>query len=140
MIALSESLTATYSNRHIGKPPPTPRHTFFRKQKDWVFHSLHHSNPPSHTKDYFTGSTYKHCMSHTPTTTAPSGTLGATAQQDKDKKPSLTGVRIKQRKGQAKAQSKFEPEGEWDGLLEVSTTEQKTGLTHVSSLRFDPTY
>jgi hypothetical protein len=55
-------------------------------------------------------------MSHTPTTTAPPGNAPlapatATAPQDKDKKPSLTGVRIKQRKRQAQAASKFEPEG-----------------------------
>lgn len=44
-------------------------------------------------------------MSHTPTSTVP-GTAPTA-----DKKPSLTGVRIKQRKGQAKATAKFEPEG-----------------------------
>ncbi|RXK36793.1 hypothetical protein M231_05954 [Tremella mesenterica] len=52
-------------------------------------------------------------MSHTPTSSAPSG--NATAQQEK--KPILTGVRIKQRKGQAKAASKFEPESFRDALL-----------------------
>ncbi|WWC62689.1 uncharacterized protein I303_105286 [Kwoniella dejecticola CBS 10117] len=48
-------------------------------------------------------------MSHTPTSTAPAGNA--------DKKPSLTGVRIKQRKGQAKATAKFEPETFRDALL-----------------------
>jgi len=54
-------------------------------------------------------------MSHTPTSSTPAGNANVitaalqTAQQDK--KPSLTGVRIKQRKGQAKAAAKFEPEG-----------------------------
>ncbi|AFR94872.1 hypothetical protein J008_02731 [Cryptococcus neoformans] len=50
-------------------------------------------------------------MSHTPTSTA-SGNAPTT-----DKKPSLTGVRIKQRKGQAKATAKFEPEAFRDALL-----------------------
>ncbi|KAK8858667.1 hypothetical protein IAR55_002896 [Kwoniella newhampshirensis] len=55
-------------------------------------------------------------MSHTPTSSNPSGNaLNATSQQDK--KPSLTGVRIKQRKGQAKATAKFEPEAFRDALL-----------------------
>ncbi|WVF68699.1 hypothetical protein IAT40_003471 [Kwoniella sp. CBS 6097] len=49
-------------------------------------------------------------MSHTPTSSTPSGT-------QQDKKPSLTGVRIKQRKGQAKATAKFEPETFRDSLL-----------------------
>ncbi|WWC88478.1 uncharacterized protein L201_003389 [Kwoniella dendrophila CBS 6074] len=53
-------------------------------------------------------------MSHTPTSSTPSGNASASAQ---DKKPSLTGVRIKQRKGQAKATAKFEPEGFRDALL-----------------------
>ncbi|KAK6908091.1 hypothetical protein I203_102092 [Kwoniella mangroviensis CBS 8507] len=54
-------------------------------------------------------------MSHTPTSTTPSGNASSAGQQDK--KPSLTGVRIKQRKGQAKATAKFEPEGFRDALL-----------------------
>ncbi|WRT67878.1 uncharacterized protein IL334_004852 [Kwoniella shivajii] len=55
-------------------------------------------------------------MSHTPTSTTPSGNAAA-PQGQQDKKPSLTGVRIKQRKGQAKATAKFEPEGFRDALL-----------------------
>ncbi|KAK4684057.1 hypothetical protein P7C73_g6150, partial [Tremellales sp. Uapishka_1] len=59
-------------------------------------------------------------MSHTPISSTPSGNAANpanlhTAQQDK--KPSLTGVRIKQRKGQAKASAKFEPEVFRDALL-----------------------
>lgn len=56
-------------------------------------------------------------MSHTPTSTGQPGNapLAQTVQQDK--KPSLTGVRIKQRKGQAKATAKFEPETFRDALL-----------------------
>lgn len=46
-----------------------------------------------------------HCMSHTPTSNTPGNASGAAA------KPTLTGVRIRQRKGQAKATAKFEPEG-----------------------------
>lgn len=44
-------------------------------------------------------------MSHTPTSNTPGNASGAAA------KPTLTGVRIRQRKGQAKATAKFEPEG-----------------------------
>jgi hypothetical protein len=44
-------------------------------------------------------------MSHTPTSSTPGNASGAAA------KPTLTGVRIRQRKGQAKATAKFEPEG-----------------------------
>ncbi|WVR06410.1 hypothetical protein IAU60_003441 [Kwoniella sp. DSM 27419] len=54
-------------------------------------------------------------MSHTPTSSTPSGNASQTSQQDK--KPTLTGVRIKQRKGQAKATAKFEPEAFRDSLL-----------------------
>jgi len=55
-------------------------------------------------------------MSHTPTSTAPSGNVISVSQQtaQQDKKPSLTGVRIKQRKRQAQAAAKFEPEGRSD--------------------------
>jgi len=53
-------------------------------------------------------------MSHTPTSTGPAANVQSTQQ---DKKPSLTGVRIKQRKGQAKAAAKFEPETFRDALL-----------------------
>ncbi|CAD6566550.1 MAG: hypothetical protein TREMPRED_002731 [Tremellales sp. Tagirdzhanova-0007] len=58
-------------------------------------------------------------MSHTPTSTAPSGNATSASQQtaQQDKKPSLTGVRIKQRKRQAQAAAKFEPEGFRDALL-----------------------
>ena len=72
---------------------------------------------PLHTDNDLYTALSNRCMSHTPTTTAPPGNAplppatGTTAQQDKDKKPSLTGVRIKQRKRQAQAASKFEPEG-----------------------------
>ena len=52
-------------------------------------------------------------MSQTPTGTTGNAPAQQTAQQDK--KPTLTGVRIKQRKGQAKAAAKFEPEGECRG-------------------------
>ncbi|CAK9784216.1 unnamed protein product [Cutaneotrichosporon oleaginosum] len=50
-------------------------------------------------------------MSHTPTSTTPGNASGAAA------KPTLSGVRIKQRKGQAKATAKFEPEIFRDSLL-----------------------
>lgn len=82
----------------------------------------HHLNP-SHTDHDLSTALSNRCMSHTPTTTAPPGNApqapatGTTAQQDKDKKPSLTGVRIKQRKRQAQAASKFEPEGKYYFLL-----------------------
>ena len=63
-------------------------------------------------------------MSHTPTSAGQAGNVtGAsaapnqTAQQDK--KPSLTGVRIKQRKGQAKATAKFEPESECTRVIQM---------------------
>jgi len=82
------------------------------------FDTLTSSNTPLHTDHDLYTALSNRCMSHTPTTTAPPGNAplppatGTTAQQDKDKKPSLTGVRIKQRKRQAQAASKFEPEGE----------------------------
>ncbi|KAL1412791.1 hypothetical protein Q8F55_000539 [Vanrija albida] len=50
-------------------------------------------------------------MSHTPTTQSNTNASGAAA------KPTLTGVRIRQRKGQAKATAKFEPETFRDSLL-----------------------
>ncbi|KAL7420797.1 hypothetical protein Q5752_004750 [Cryptotrichosporon argae] len=49
-------------------------------------------------------------MSHTPTQSTPAGNASTA-------KPSLTGVRIRQRKGQAKAAAKFEPEIFRDSLL-----------------------
>ncbi|KAK1925481.1 hypothetical protein DB88DRAFT_484092 [Papiliotrema laurentii] len=57
-------------------------------------------------------------MSHTPTTSGPTGNVSAqNTQPAQSQKPSLTGVRIKQRKGQAKATAKFEPEAFRDALL-----------------------
>ncbi|BEI80676.1 hypothetical protein CcaverHIS002_0112050 [Cutaneotrichosporon cavernicola] len=50
-------------------------------------------------------------MSHTPTSSTPGNASGAAA------KPTLSGVRIRQRKGQAKAAAKFEPEAFRDSLL-----------------------
>lgn len=52
-------------------------------------------------------------MSHTPTSSGPQGNAAAPTPAQAAQKPSLTGVRIKQRKGQAKATAKFEPESEY---------------------------
>ena len=49
-----------------------------------------------------------HCMSHTPTGNAPAGNASSASA-----KPSLAGVRIKQKKRQAQASAKFDPEGEY---------------------------
>ncbi|GFZ45151.1 hypothetical protein JCM24511_02877 [Saitozyma sp. JCM 24511] len=56
-------------------------------------------------------------MSHTPnaSTPAPAGNVQSTSQAAV--KPSLAGVRVRQRKGQAKATAKFEPETFRDALL-----------------------
>ncbi|ORY25642.1 hypothetical protein BCR39DRAFT_543514 [Naematelia encephala] len=57
-------------------------------------------------------------MSHTPTSTGPGGNALAPNQSAaQDKKPSLAGVRVRQRKGQAKASAKFEPESFRDSFL-----------------------
>ena len=70
----------------------------------------HPHNRPSPTHSSYPST---HCMSHTPTSSAPLGNAPAQnqSQSAQQQKPSLTGVRIKQRKGQAKATAKFEPEG-----------------------------
>lgn len=54
-------------------------------------------------------------MSHTPTASGPSGNASQTTAAAA--KPTLAGTRIRQRKGQAKATAKFEPETFRDQLL-----------------------
>ena len=63
-------------------------------------------------------------MSHTPTTSAPSGNATTAA------KPSLTGVRIKQRKRQAQAAAKFEPEGGFFLRVAFECRQVETVLRH----------
>ena len=52
-------------------------------------------------------------MTSTPTGPGTAAAAAHPTHPQKVEKPTLTGTRIKQRKGVVKSQAKFEPEGEW---------------------------
>lgn len=81
-------------------------------------------------------------MSHTPTSSTPAqGNVPAASSASA--KPSLAGTRIRQRKGQAKAASKFEPEGAFGScrlkLPLTSTAFRDALLLHLSLIPSPPT-
>jgi hypothetical protein len=74
---------------------PTLHHPYGPQRQDSRYKKREKRSPP-------------HCMSHTPTGNAPAGNASSASA-----KPSLAGVRIKQKKRQAQASAKFDPEGEY---------------------------